>query len=126
MQHVLYRWRGFGAVLAIAFFAALLTLPQAALAGTTGTIQGTVTASTSGAPIAGVVVTVSAATQTAKTTSDARGFYVLNGLTPDTYTISFQLEGYSPVSQPGVTVTQDQAVSLNVALTKELKVIATV
>lgn len=101
-------------------------MPMGALAGTTGAIQGTVTDTTSGAPIAGVIVSASALSQTAKTTTDARGFYALNGLTPDTYTVSFQAQGYESTSQPGVTAAQDQNVTVNVALAKQLKVIASV
>lgn len=113
-------------MLAFVFALGSAVVPQQVFAGTTGTITGTVTDASTHAGIANVRVTAAAPSQTASTTTDARGFYVLNGLTPDTYTLSYQVQGYEPVSQPGVTAQQDITTTQNVQLNKSLKTIATV
>ena len=105
-------------------FSALV--PQTAMAGTTGTIAGVVRDAQTGAPISNVRVTAVSGSQTESTTSDASGFYSLQALTPDTYTVSFQVPGYSPSSTPGITVQQDFVFKLDAKLTKELKTIAVV
>ncbi len=97
-----------------------------ARAGTTGTISGIVTSAQNNTPIAGVKVTAASLSQTESTTTDARGFFSLVSLAADTYTVSFQVSGYSPVSVPGVTVFQDQNVPLNQKLETALKTIANV
>ncbi|HLI97795.1 MAG TPA: carboxypeptidase-like regulatory domain-containing protein [Candidatus Baltobacteraceae bacterium] len=61
-------------------------------------IGGIVTSAQSNAPIAGVKVTAASLSQTEPTTTDARGFYSLVALAADTYTVSFQVSGYSAVS----------------------------
>ncbi len=111
----------------MAFTIALALLsPHAAIAGTTGTIAGVVTDATSGAPIANVKVTAAAPSGSQSTTTNATGFYSLQALTPDTYTVSFQAPGYNASSQPGVTVQQDFVYKLDMKITKSLKTIASV
>ncbi len=92
---------------------------QPAFAGTTGTINGLVRDAQSGSPIANVKVTAVSPSQTQTTTTNAAGFYSVQALTPDTYTVSFQLPGYEPSSQPGITVQQDLVYKLDVRMTKE-------
>lgn len=112
-------------VLTVAFIIAALLNQQRAIAGTTGNITGVIT-DTSGKPLADVHVTAAAPSQTAAATSDAKGFYSLVNLTPDTYTLSFQKPGYTPTSVPGIVVYQDQTATENQTLTAELKTIASV
>lgn len=112
------------AALGITFVGVPLAVPAAT--ETTGTIVGTVKDAQTGAPIAGVKIGGVSPSQAAMTTSDSRGFYVLNGLSADTYTLSFQVEGYSPVSEAGITAAQSQTVTYNVVLSKALKTIGTV
>ena len=109
--------------LAVAF---AIAAPLSALAGTTGTIAGVVTDAQSGAPIANVRVTAAAGSGTQTTTTNSTGFYSLQALTPDTYTVSFQGQGYNAISQPGVTVQQDFVFKLDQKMTKTLKTIASV
>lgn len=115
-------------VLAIVGFLLLVSVPVRIFGATqtTGTISGTVRDSDTGAPIANAKVTGSSPSQVANTTTDLHGFYVLNGLSPDTYTVSVQAEGYNPISQAGVTAAQDQTVTLNLTMSKSLKTIAAV
>jgi hypothetical protein len=117
------RWASAG--VAASMLAVFGMYPHFASAGTTGTITGTVRNAATGAPLAHVRVTGVSPSQTASTITDARGFYSLLSLIPDTYTVSFSLNGYSPASVPGVVVQQDLNVSVNERLTTALKVIAT-
>lgn len=116
----------FALAMTAAFMLAAVTVPPTALAGTTGTINGVVRDAQSGAPIANVRITASSPSQSESTTSNSAGYYALQALTPDTYTVSFQGEGYTPASQPGVTVQQDLVYKLDFRLTKEIKTIAKV
>ena len=96
-----------------------------AVAGTVGTISGHVTGEQK-APLANVRVAAASASGTQTAVTDSHGFYSLIGLTPDTYTVSFQLNGYQPQSFPGITVFADQNVTQDTALVKSLKTIAQV
>lgn len=122
----LQRWWRIAASALVAAFTLSALVPQAALAGTTGTIAGIVTDAQSGAPIANVRVTAVSGSQTESTTSNASGFYSLQALSPDTYTVSFQMQGYTPVNQQGITVQQDFVFKLDTKITKELRTIALV
>jgi hypothetical protein len=104
--------------------AAFLLGPLPAVAGTTGTITGVVSDAATGAPIANVRVTAASPSQTQTTTTNAAGFYSLQALTPDTYSVSFQAQGYDAASQPGITVQQDLQSKVDFKLTKSLKTIA--
>lgn len=88
-------------------------------AGTVGAINGNITDATTGAGIANVTVTAVSPTGTYKTTTDAKGFYSIVGVQPDTYTIAFSYQGYSPQSTSGLTVNADQTSGVSVKLTKE-------
>ena len=62
-----------------------------ALAGTTGTLSGSVTEdSAKGTPIAGAKVSASSPSQAVTTTTDANGHFVFLSLAPDSYTISVE------------------------------------
>lgn len=97
-----------------------------ALAGTTGTIAGVVSDATTGSPVANVTVTATAPSGNQSTTTNATGFYSLQAMTPDTYTVSFTAAGYTPTSQPGVTVQQDFVYKLDQRISKALKEIGNV
>ena len=63
------------------------------IALTQRTLSGAVTATTGGASLSGVVVTVASSGATA--TTDALGAYAFNGLNPGTYALSFAKTGYA-------------------------------
>jgi hypothetical protein len=113
------------AVLTLAFGFSMLT-PVPALADTTGTISGTIYDAVSGAPIANAAVDAASPSGSRSTKSDQHGFYILQALLPDTYTVSVVAQGYEPLSQPGITVQQDQTTAENVRLARALKTIASV
>ncbi|MDQ2872611.1 MAG: TonB dependent receptor [Candidatus Eremiobacteraeota bacterium] len=125
-MHITLRyWRFVAAFIAAAFaftgFGALT-----AMAGTTGTITGTVVDASTGTPVANVKVSAASPSASATTTTDARGFYALQSLIPDTYTVSFQRESFEPATLTGITVQQDLTVTENIRLNKSLKTIASV
>src|SRR5450755_3258007 len=93
--------------IAVLAFVAVLVQGTWVLAGTTGSISGTVT-DQNGAPVAGVRVTATSPSQNASVTSDSKGFYSVLNLSPDTYTITATKTGYDPSTLNGVTVTADQ------------------
>ncbi len=97
-----------------------------ALAGTTGTITGTVRDAESGAPIGNVRVTATAASGSQSTTTNSAGFYSLQALIPDSYTLTFQSSGYNPGSQAGVMVQQDLISKIDIKITRTLKEIGRV
>lgn len=96
------------------------------IAGTTGTISGTVVESVSHHPVAGVLVTASAPSGSYNATTDQRGFYVIPGMYSDTYTLTFQGKGFEPVSLAGVSVFADQTTTQNASLSKTLREIGNV
>lgn len=95
-----------------------------ALAGTTGGIAGFVKDSTSGAPIAGARVQAVAPSQTANTTTDAGGHFIILSLAPDTYTITVSKAGYQQTSSAGEVVFADQTQRVAIGMTKQLATIA--
>jgi len=88
-------------------------------AGTVGTIDGNVTDASTNAPVAGVAVTAVSPTGTYHAVTDAKGFYSIVGVTPDTYTVSFSEQGYSPISTTGLTVSADQTAPVSLRITKQ-------
>ena len=82
---------------------ALALLPLPAPAGTTGGITGRVFDAQTHQPIAGVLVTATSPSQSARSTSDATGTFRFLSLAPDTYALSFTRTGYDPVAQAGIT-----------------------
>src|SRR5579872_2192625 len=95
-------------------------------AGTVGTISGTITDVQTHAPLADVRVAAASASATRVTTTNARGFFAMTGVIPDTYTVSFQLNGYQPVAIEGVSVYADQSATVNTSMRRSLKTIASV
>jgi hypothetical protein len=111
-------------VRALAFVGVLLLLSQGiqSRAGTTGSIQGFVY-DVNGHPIAAASVSVSAPVYSSHTVSGINGFYAVNGLPPDTYTITAAHTGFATTQYPGVTVTQDQTVRTDIRLLAEVKLL---
>jgi hypothetical protein len=97
------------------------------LAGTTGAINGTVVDSSSGKPLAGVVVTATSPSQTAHATSDAAGRYTFLSLNPDTYTLSIPATASNDAASiSGVTVQADQTLTASISSSSKIKVIGSV
>jgi Carboxypeptidase regulatory-like domain/TonB dependent receptor len=112
-------------VMALVLLVAFLSQGTWALAGTTGGLSGQVTGD-NGAPVAGVAVKVSSPSQTASTTTDASGHFNFLTLAPDSYALTATKDGYAAASYPGVSIFADQSLTIQVALTRQPKTIASV
>ncbi len=86
-----------------------------ALAGTTGSITGTVR-DNGNHPISGVSVTAASPSGNSTVTTDAAGFYNIANLSPDTYVVSFAKSGFDAAIDRGIVVFQDQTVTLDASL----------
>jgi len=104
-------------------FTLLAVLPVRA--GTTGGIQG-FTTNTQRQPIAEVSVSAVSPSGHATTITGTNGFYALNGLPLDTYSVTFSKDGYIALVIPGITTTPDQSVRVNARLETEVKTLARV
>src|SRR5215472_1764786 len=93
------------------------------LAGVTGNLAGTVR-DNSGAPVAGASILAISPSQTARSTTDAQGHFVILSLAPDTYTVTITKTGYQTASFPGEVVFADQTQQTTYALSQALKTIA--
>jgi outer membrane receptor protein involved in Fe transport len=100
-----------------AFAAALLALPQAALAQSTGTLSGVVT-DNSGAVMPGATVTVTsqATGQVRTATSGSDGFFTVPLLPPGVYNLVVTLSGFNTHKREGVRVSVSESVRVNVQL----------
>ncbi len=112
--------------IALAVALAFLALGVPAIAGTTGGLNGTVTAADTKAPIAGAKVTVVSPSQAATAVTDASGHFAFVSLAPDEYTISIEKAGFDSGSFPGVAVFADAQQTLSLSLRKALTTIANV
>ncbi len=112
----------------VAVFALVAMLCQgtSVLAGTTGTLTGTVTNTTDNRPLAGAKVTAASPSQTLTATTDAGGHFTLLSLAPDTYTVSVDASGFQPTAEAGVSVNADQTRVVSLTAVKSLRTIARV
>jgi outer membrane receptor protein involved in Fe transport len=92
------------------------------LAGTTGTISGSVMDASTNTPISGVKVTAVSPSQSATTVTDRAGRYSFISLAPDTYSLSVAATPtHDAASISGVTVQSDQVLNVNVQAAPLLK-----
>lgn len=81
----------------------------------TGTITGKVT-DEQGGVLPGVAVTLSGRTGSQTQVTDAKGEYRFLGLTPGTYSIKSELQGFRPKEQQTVDVGMSKTVEVNMAM----------
>jgi hypothetical protein len=112
------------AFVAVLIMLAMLAQGTWALAGTTGTLTGTLTDTSTGKPVADAKISVTSPSQNSATTTDAGGHFTFIALMPDTYTVSMSKDGYAPQSIAGVTIFADQSFTLSMTTHPELKTIA--
>jgi len=88
----------------------------------TGTINGTVTNSVTGNPIAGAVVKLrmQSGDPVIHTLTNLTGQYTLPDVTPNTYTLNVAMPGYLTSSGQTFTINQNQSITINVVLTPEI------
>src|SRR5580692_922427 len=115
------------AALALALFAVLMSgIAVPARAGTTGQLRGRVIDAVTKAPLGGVKVSVASPSQAASATTDAGGAFTFISLSPDTYTVSLDKQGYESSVTAGISVLADQTQNLAFALQRSLRTIGTV
>lgn len=112
-------------LVAILLLVSLLLQGTLVLAGTTGSLSGTVLDASS-QPVASAKVTATSPSQTVTATTDGGGHFTFASLAPDTYTVSVEKQGYDPIAQAGVNIFADQQQSLSLATRKSLKEIGRV
>lgn len=100
--------------------------PQSALAGTTGTITGTVKDAETNAPLQSVKVSATSGSGSAIGYTNSVGFYSLQALNPDTYELHFTLQGYEEEITVGVTVNQDQTTVVDRKMPKAIRMLGRV
>jgi len=99
----------------------LCSTPSAFAQTITGTIQGTITSSQANTKLAGVGVTAVAPSGRYTATTDSNGFFSINGVSPDTYNVTFTRTGYETYTLSGVTVVQGQVANVTSALNQSLQ-----
>lgn len=103
---------------ALALLLALMSHPSLAIADDLGGIAGVITDASTGAPIPGVHVQISAPSQAANATTDAKGHYIVLSLPPDNYTLTLVKAGYDTQAVSGQSVYADQTQQYDFQLTK--------
>lgn len=103
----------------------LLSSVSSSEAGTTGALGGHVF-TTSGAPVAGALVSVTSPAQAAVTRTDATGHFLFASLLPDTYTVTISKDGYRMLKQPGITVLADNTRNLEFVLEEAVRTLSRV
>lgn len=93
------------------------------LAVTTGSISGIVSDAKTHAPIAGAQVTATSPSGNYRTSSDGKGFYILQGMQPDTYNITASAQGYAAMTLPGETVITANVIRVNIEMATEARVL---
>ncbi len=97
-----------------------------ASAATTGAIRGQVTSAQDGSPVAAASVTLRSDAAIYTTTTDARGFYAIEGVLPEAYHLNVTKPGFTAYTGPAIEVVQDATVVQDVRLESTLKTIGTV
>jgi uncharacterized protein YfaS (alpha-2-macroglobulin family) len=92
----------------LGMLAALVSQIGWASAGTLGGINGIVTDSKTGAPIAGAHVKITSPSQSVTATTDAKGHYIVFSLQPDEYTLTVDKAGYATRTFSDYSVFADQ------------------
>ncbi len=115
---------------AVALFALLasLILPAGradAAESTTGLLGGTVTAA-GGAPLPGVTVSAVSPSGRYSAVTDARGRFLMLGVSPDTYVVTAEQAGYESAMQRDVNVLSGERQQTTFALEKVLRTIGSV
>jgi carboxypeptidase family protein len=116
-------------VVVIIAFIACSVAGRAAAQNTTGTISGRIV-DAQGLAVPGVTVTAAGSQGARSAVTDRDGRFTVPFLTPGPYAVHAELQGFSPVDQPGVQVRLGQSVEMPLtmlvgALTETVQVTAT-
>ena len=111
----------FGFAIALLAFGAV----SLAVAQEYGTVQGTAV-DTSGAPLPGVTVVLTGQGAPRTAVTDANGVYRFLGLDPGTYGMTAELDGFSTVEQPVVSVNLNRTTTIQVTMSTAVEETITV
>jgi hypothetical protein len=90
----------------LAFLCCIFGAVATAQAGTTGNVSGYVR-DEGGQPIANATVKIVSASEARQTHTDENGFYTMMSVSPDTYTVAVEKDGYRSSSNAGFLVASD-------------------
>ncbi len=109
----------------IALILALIaqTIAPAFADTTSGGISGTITSAKTNAPIPNASLSIVSASTTLSAKTDAKGFFSLIGVPPDTYTVTVKAAGYDTAVVSGVTVNPQQTYTFSQVLGSTLTTI---
>lgn len=107
--------------LALVFAFVASVLVPAYADNTTGTITGVVSDATG--PVRGVSVAAVSASASYRAVTDAKGFFSIIGVSPDTYSVSFTLSGYQQQTVSGINVPASLTTTVSQTLLKSASVI---
>jgi hypothetical protein len=99
---------------------------RGALAGTVGSLRGTIVDADTRAPVAGATVTLVSPSDRYNATTDAHGFYAIEGIRPDTYLLTVAKEGYDSFTETDLSLDQDSRLVVDAPLHKALREIGRV
>ena len=85
----------------------------------TGQINGTITAA--GKPVPNAQISAASPSGKYSATTDARGFFAIAGVQPETYTVTITATGFEPYTISGVTVFQNQTTPVVQAINQRLQ-----
>jgi hypothetical protein len=114
------------AVAAVALILSLIFPGTSTVAGTTGTLSGTVADAATHRPLAAAKVTVTSPSQSASVSTDSSGHFTFLSLAPDTYLVTVTAPGYDQSNVTGTTVIADASRTLTIAANKTLQTIGKV
>ena len=119
-------YRRFAMALVALFVGVSVLVPHPAGAAITGQITGTVRDDATGKPLPGVAISARSPSGAYQATTDGNGQFTIVGVTPDSYTIAFELKGYEEYAIQGLTVLSDSSAVADARLAKRLRTIANV
>jgi hypothetical protein len=100
-------------------------VPAFAAGGLYGNLNGTIVDASTRAPIAGAAIVANSGSGTYTAKTDGKGFFIILGMSVDSYTVTINAEGHETLSIPGVVVFGDETNTIaTVALAQQLKTIA--
>ena len=118
--------RCFAAVVVALSILASVTAPAFAAGGQFGNLNGTIVDAQTKAPIAGAHISAKSGSGNYTATTDAKGFFVILGMSVDSYTVTIEATGHETQNLTGVPVFGDETDTVGtVAMVPSLKTIAT-
>jgi outer membrane receptor protein involved in Fe transport len=117
--------RAFGIVAGLVVVV-MMACSNNAMAATVGSLRGTVVDTDARSPVAAAQVTLVSPSERYRAVTDARGFYVIEGIHPDAYLLTIAKEGYERFVEAELGIDQDSRLVVDASLRKSLREIGRV